>query len=237
MTLAYQHSSGSSPGVLFLPGFNSTMAGNKAEALAALCQLHGIQYTRFDYTGHGESPGEFEYGTISQWRNDAIEILDSICVGPQVLVGSSMGGWIATLVAIDRPERLHGLVGIASAPDFTDELLTPHLSDQQLNALQAGEAIDLPNHYDDEPHRIRQALLDSGTHCRVLDSSLPIHCPVRLLHGTADTDVPWTLSERLLQGVQSTDAQLLLLKDADHRFSKPDELELIKDTLLRLVGH
>ncbi len=236
MALAYQHSGNSLPGVLFLPGFHSTMAGTKAEALANLCETRGIQYTRFDYTGHGGSPGDFEHGTITRWRDDAIDILDSICNGPQVLVGSSMGGWIAALVALARPDRMHGLIGIAAAPDFIDELLTPSLSEHQKLVLKSGQAIDLPNRYDDgEPHRIRQALLDSGALCRVLNTSQPITCPVRLLHGTGDRDVPWTLSARLLVSIQSLDAQLILVKDADHRFSSRVELELIKRCVLDMV--
>ncbi len=212
------------------------MRGDKANYLAAFCEAHSVQFTRFDYSGHGESSGQFEHGTLTQWCQDAIEILDTVCQGPQVLVGSSMGGWIATRVAIERPDRTHGLLGIATAPDFTAELLTPALSEQQKATLQAGKSIDLFNAYDNgNPHRIRQGLIDSGSECLVLEKNLPIHCPVRLLHGTADTDVPSNLSQRLLASVASTDAQLLLLKGADHRFSKANELALIENALIELL--
>jgi len=236
MDLAFEHSDGQSPGVLFLPGFHSTMQGNKARFLESYCQERGHQFTRFDYTGHGDSPGLFEEGTIEQWRDDALAVLDHVCSGPQILVGSSMGGWLASLVAALRPERIHALLGVACAPDLTDELLSPMLSTAQHQALRAGETIELDNDYEGiDPHRIRQALLDSGTRCSVLNQSLPISCPVRLFHGTSDKDVPWQLSQRLLEAIAGTDAQLTLLKGADHRFSNPAELKLITDTLGELL--
>lgn len=214
------------------------MQGNKAQHLAAYCQSTGVQFTRFDYSGHGSSTGDFENGTITQWRDDALQILDTVCEGPQILVGSSMGGWLATLVALARPEKVAALLGIASAPDFTDELLTPALTKDQRQQLQDGGILNWGNHYDPaEPHRIKQALLDSGHECRVLDRTLAIDCPVRLLHGQADDDVPWQLSMRLLEGMRSSDAQLLLLKGADHRFSTTEQLAIIEKTLAELLTH
>ena len=236
MALAYKHTPGSTPGVLFLPGFHSTMQGDKAQALEHFCQSRGVQFTRFDYSGHGDSHGLFENGTIEQWRDDAIEILDSVCKGSQVLVGSSMGGWLATLTAVARPKRVFALLGIASAPDFTEKLISPALSEAQHAVLERGGVIELANNYENiDPHRIRQTLLTSGRSCRVLGTSLPVTCPIRLLHGTADTDVPWSLSEQLLSCFASDNAQLLLLKGANHRFSKPAELDVILDTLNSLL--
>lgn len=237
MALAFKHTSGKSPGILFLPGFNSTMQGNKAQALDRFCRTRGLQFTRFDYSGHGDSDGHFEDGSIEQWRDDAIEILDTVCTGPQVLVGSSMGGWLATLAALERPNRVAALLGIASAPDFTEELLYPTLSEAQIKSLHDGQTVEISNHYDDETaHRFRQQLLDSGKTCSVLGRALPLMCPIRLLHGTADADVPWSLSERLLQGFASKDAQLLLVKGAGHRFSSPQEIDLIQSTLEPLLS-
>jgi len=237
MPLAFKHTPGTAPGVLFLPGFHSTMHGNKAQALELYCQSQGVQFTRFDYSGHGDSPGLFEDGTIDQWRDDALEILDSVCQGPQVLVGSSMGGWLATLTALERPDRVFAILGIASAPDFTQTLISPSLSKAQHSVLENGGVIELANNYENnDPHRIRQALLTSGKNCCVLGQSLPLACPIRLLHGTSDTDVPWSLSERLLACFASNNAQLLLLKGADHRFSKTEEIDVILKTLEPLLG-
>jgi len=239
MTLAYHHTPRGkqspypdAPGVLFLSGFHSTMQGNKALALEQFCQEHGMQYTRFDYTGHGESPGNIDTGTIEQWRDDALEILDSVCTGSQLLVGSSMGAWLATLVAIERSNRVSALLGIAAAPDFTHRLLEPQLSESQKQALNDGKTIALDSRYDEQnPHRFQQGLIDSGKALSVLNRSVPINCPVRLLHGTADTDVPWSLSVELLEAIQSDIAQLVLVKGADHRFSSPEQLQLITEHL------
>lgn len=235
MALAYHHTPQGkhspypdAPGVLFLSGFHSNMQGNKALALEQFCQAHGVQYTRFDYTGHGESPGDSETGTIEQWCNDALEILDNVCTGPQIVVGSSMGVWLATLVTLERSNRIAAMLGIAGAPDFTHRLIEPNLSDQQKQALNDGQTISLHSHYDEQnPHRFQQGLLDSGRALSVLDQSLPIYCPVRLLHGTADADVPWALSAELLEAIQSQNGQLVLVKGADHRFSSPKLLKLI----------
>ncbi len=244
MALAFHHTPASvstqhkdKPGVLFLSGFHSTMQGNKALALEAFCQRNGVQFTRFDYTGHGESAGNIDTGTIEQWRNDALEIIDSVCTGQQVLIGSSMGAWLATLVALERPERVAALLGIAAAPDFTHRLLEPKLSEAQRLSLQAGDTLALQSHYDEQsPHRFQQGLLDSGRALSILGRSLPVSCPVRLLHGTADTDVPYTLSIELLQAVESSEAQLALIKGADHRFSEPHQLKLIEQQLAEILA-
>jgi len=224
------------PGVLFLSGFHSTMQGNKALALEQFCQQHGVQYTRFDYTGHGESPGDIETGNIEQWRNDALEILDNVCSGPQILVSSSMGAWLATLVTLERPRRVSALLSIAAAPDFTHRLLEPKLTEGQKQMLKDGQTLALNSHYDEQnPHRFQQGLLDSGKRLSVLNRSLPITCPIRLLHGTADTDVPFTLSIELLEAVQSEEAQLTLIKGADHRFSSHAQLQLINHHLAQML--
>jgi len=236
-TLAFKHASGASPGVLFFPGFHSTMQGNKALMLQAYCERVGHQFTRFDYSGHGESPGRFEEGSITQWRDDALSILDTVCQGPQILLGSSMGAWLATLVAMARPERTHAVLCVAAAPDFTTELLLPALNERQHRALMNGETLELDNHYENvEPHRIRQQLIDTGKQHSVLNRPLNIQCPVRLLHGTADTDVPWSLSQRLLDKMSSKNAMLTLVSGANHRFSNDEELRLIQSVLAELLS-
>ncbi|MBX2884222.1 MAG: alpha/beta hydrolase [Granulosicoccus sp.] len=233
--LAFHHTEGAGPGVLFCSGFNSTMQGTKATFLESFCRQQGWQYTRFDYRGHGESSGEFSHCDISQWRDDALNILDNVCAGPQIVVGSSMGGWIATLLAQARTNRVAGLMTIAAAPDFTEELIWHALTPDEQQALSEGELWQMPNHYDDgEPYAVRMSLILSGRAHLLLDKSIGIDCPVRLLHGTADVEVPWSLSSRLLDKLCSTDARLTLVKAADHRFSAPEQLTLITNTLSEL---
>ena len=233
--LAFHHTRGTGPGVLFCGGFNSSMEGNKALYLESVCQQRGWQFTRFDYRGHGRSGGKFADGNISQWRQDAQSILDHVCTGPQILVGSSMGAWIALLVGIARPDRAKGLLGIASAPDFTEELLWNQLDSVTRQSLIDGNTWAMPNHCDDEiPHSISLQLIESGRQHLLLGSRVPIQCPVRLLHGTSDTDVPATMSMRLLEQLTSNDAQLVLIKGADHRFSSREQLTLIETQLMSL---
>lgn len=211
------------------------MHGNKAVRLAQLCRSRGWQYTRFDYRGHGESTGDFAGSTIAHWLQDAQCILDHVCSDNQILVGSSMGAWIAVLLALQRPTRISGLLGIAAAPDFTTELIWDALDQQTQSVLARGETWMMTNAYDQTlPIPITPQLIDSGREHSVLQRDLAVDCPVRLLHGTADTDVPHQLSQRLLQQLQSTDAQLTLVKYADHRFSTEPLLQLIERQLEEL---
>ncbi|MBX2835788.1 MAG: alpha/beta hydrolase [Gammaproteobacteria bacterium] len=211
------------------------MDGNKALYLESLCRSEGWQYTRFDYSGTGNSEGEFEKYGIDHWLEDACLILDQICAGPQIVVGSSMGGWIATLLAEKRPARIVALMGIASAPDFTEELIWKGLSPDGQAQLSAGKVLERPNRYEpDSPRQLSMEFILSGRRCLVLDKSLSWDGPVRLLHGTADLDVPSSLSQRLLLQLNSHDAQLTLVKDADHRFSTDDQLKIIGEQLRQL---
>lgn len=231
--LAYHHRPGSSPGVLFCPGFNSDMCGNKALALDGWCEERGIQFTRFDYSGHGASSGSLEEGTISRWRDDALAVLDAITEGAQVIVGSSMGGWIMLLAALARPDRIAGLVGIAAAPDFTERMREQRLDAQQLSQLAATGFCDMPNSYDDgEPYRISQSLLDDGRRHLLLSQPIPLSMPVRLIHGQCDADVPWQHSLRIAEQLRGTDVEIQLVKSGDHRMSEPQDLE----RLLRMVA-
>lgn len=222
--IAYHASPGKNPGVVFLGGFMSDMTGTKATALEAHCRATGRAFVRFDYLGHGASSGKFEDGTIGRWRDDALAVLDRVTDGPQILVGSSMGGWIALLAALARPERVVGLVGLAAAPDFTRDLMWPSFTPEERDALARDGFIRQPTEYGDEPYVITRKLLDEAERHLLLDRPVGITCPVRLIHGTADPDVPWDVSRRLLERLQSQDVTLTLVKDGDHRLSGPADL-------------
>ena len=216
------------------------MLGLKAVALERFCEQQLWSYTRFDYAGHGESDGEAPAFTLSDWLDDVLCVLDD-SEGPVLLVGSSMGGWLATLAACRRPDKVRGLLLLAAAPDFLQELIQPRLSASEIWDLQQGQVVLLPNGYAD-PYPITQALLDSGIPLSVLSkTSRPdqpalesLSCPVRLIHGTADTDVPHTLSLRLMGKVSHRDAQTILLHQADHRLSDERALSVMEKTLTEL---
>ncbi len=228
---------GAEPGVMFCPGFRSDMEGTKALLLERWCLANGRRYTRFDYSGHGVSSGRFEEGTIGQWRDDALAVLDEATEGPQVIVGSSMGAWIMLLLALARPQRVCGLLGIASAPDFTRYMQRERLSEAQLQQLQRDGWCELENHYDDgTPHRIRRALLEEAEqHCLLQGDDIPIDVPVRLIHGLADADIPWQFSRELMLKLRSDDVELQLVKAGEHRLSTGPDLERMCQTLDRLV--
>ncbi len=236
--LAYRHLPGSTPGVLFCGGFNSSMSGIKATTLETLCRTAGLAYTRFDYSGHGQSQGEFTQGSIDRWLADTLAILDHVTQGPQLLVGSSMGAWIALLAALARPQRTAALLTIAAAPDFTERLLDHKLTSAQRQRLDQGETVMMPSDYDDgSPYPISPTLIqDSRQHCLLgRGRSLSLDVPVRLVHGCADPDVPYALSLELMQAIDAVDVELTLIKHADHRLSSPDNLELITSLVLKLA--
>lgn len=235
--LAYHHLEGNAPGILFLSGFNSNMQGDKALALDAWCRGAGRQYTRFDYFGHGDSSGKFEDGTIGQWIADAVAVLDEVTSGPQLLVGSSMGGWLMLHLALARPGRVAGLVGIAAAPDFTEALARTGLSPEQQLQMELSGYCAIDNCYDDgEPYPIARALLEEGReHCVLQHENIAIDLPVRLLHGQCDDDVPWEQSLLLAQKLATTDVEIQLVKDGDHRLSRPHDLERLMDTIETLL--
>lgn len=234
--IAYQHVPGESPGIMFCAGFNSDMQGAKAQALDAWCRERGRQFTRFDYFGHGQSSGKVEEGCIGRWRDDALVVLDEVATGLQLIVGSSMGGWIMLLAAIARPERMAALVGIAAAPDFTERMWDQRLDARQLQALEDTGYCDMPNDYDDgQPYRISRHLLEEGRDHLLLDSEIPIDVPVRLIHGQCDEDVPWQHSLATAQQLRSTDVELQLVKSGDHRLSGPGDIKRLHDSLERLL--
>jgi pimeloyl-ACP methyl ester carboxylesterase len=200
------------------------MTGGKALALEAHCRSVGRAFLRFDYTGHGRSEGRFEEGTVSAWRADALAVLDTLTAGPQVLVGSSMGGWLMLLAALARPERVAGLVGIAAAADFASRLLWARLDAATKAALERDGIVYVPSAYSPEPTPVTKGLVDDARRFELLQARIPIHCPVRLIHGTADPDVPWQLSLEIAEKLASDDVEILLVRGGDHRLSHERDL-------------
>jgi len=233
--LAWARTEGRGPTVVFLPGFKSDMAGDKATMLAAFCAGRGQAMLRFDYSGHGASGGRFEDGTITRWRDDALVLMDRLTTGELVLVGSSMGGWMALLAALARPERVAGLVGIAAAPDFTETLMWEAMTFEERRALMRDGVLPVPSQYG-EPYKVTRALIEDGRSHLLLAAPIALRCPVRLLHGQRDPDVPWELSLRIAERVSSDDVQVILVKDGDHRLSRPGDLALLRRTLAPLLG-
>jgi len=230
-TIAYHRHAGKGPGVVFLGGFKSDMNGTKAVYLQEWAEQQGRAFLRFDYSGHGESGGEFLDGSIGDWTEDAMAAISALSEGPQVLVGSSMGGWIALLVARAMPERVAALVGIAAAPDFTEDGMWASADEAQRALLMRDGQIALPSDYADEPYIITRRLIEDGRRQLVLREALNLPFPVRLLQGSDDTDVPVSVAMRLFEHASSPDLRLTLVKGADHRFSTPECLSLITDTL------
>ena len=233
--LAHFIQPGSGPGIVFCPGFKSDMGGTKALMLAEACAAEGRAYTRFDYTGHGASSGAFEDGTIGQWAQDTVDILDTLD-GPQVLVGSSMGGWIMLLAALARPRKVAGLVGVAAAPDFTEDLMWARFPAELKDKLRTDGRWDQPSPYDPEPTPITLKLIEEGRTHQLLKAPIRLDVPVRLIHGTADPDVPWQVSATLMEKLTSDDVTLTLIKDGDHRLSDPVNLDRIGQAALDLAA-
>lgn len=232
--LAYHQTSGTGPGVVFLGGFKSDMEGTKAIYLEDRCKAEGRAFLRFDYSGHGQSSENFTDGCIGEWADDAMDIIANLTTGPQIIVGSSMGGWISLLAAKAIPEKFAGLVTIAAAPDFTEDSMWAGFSDAQKQALEADGQLSLPSDYD-EPYIITQKLIEEGRDQLVLRSPLHLPFPTRFLQGTADTDVDVSVAYRLLDHVTGPNIRLVVLKDADHRFSDPEALQLLDDAIANVV--
>jgi pimeloyl-ACP methyl ester carboxylesterase len=222
--LAWLREPGQGPTVLWLGGFRSDMTGTKAQALAEWARASGRDYLRFDYFGHGASSGEFAQGTIGRWREDALSVIDALTEGPLILVGSSMGGWIACLAALARPERVKALVLVAPAPDFTDKLMEPEFDDDAREALALDGVWTRRSDYDPAGYPITRALLEDGRRWSILPGPVPIGAPVRILQGEADADVPWRHALALHQALASPDCVFTLIKGGDHRLSTPADL-------------
>jgi pimeloyl-ACP methyl ester carboxylesterase len=230
--LAFHHTPGRAPTVMFLPGYASDMSGSKATALEAWAQANGQAYLRFDYAGCGESEGAFDEQTLADWRDDALALIDELLEGPVVLVGSSMGGWLMLLIAKLRPERITGMIGIAPAPDFTDWGFT---TDEKLHLLSHGR-LERPNAYGPKPTVYTRGFWSSGEANRLMSGAIPFAGPVRLLHGMRDTDVPWTRTGRLAELLGSADVQCWLVKQGDHRLSRDEDLRLLERAVADVVA-
>jgi len=235
-TIAYHLLPGDPPGIVFLGGFRSDMTGTKALFLEDYCRRRGQAFVRFDYFGHGASSGEFAQGTIGRWREDATAIIDSLTRGPQILIGSSMGGWIMLLAALARPGRIAALVGLASAPDFTEELLWPRLTPAQQEEIMEEGTLVLPSDFDPAGYLYTRALIEDARRHLLLRAPIALDMPVRLLHGLADQSVPWRLSLRLARRLASRDVAVTLIKDGDHRLSSAPNLARLAQTLDALIG-
>lgn len=233
--LAYHRTPGRNPGVVFLTGYMSDMTGQKAVRLEAFCRTRGQAFLRFDYSGHGASSGAFTDGTIGRWAADAIAVLDRLTEGPQVLVGSSLGGWIMLLAARARTERIEGLLGVAAAPDFTEDLILPALSPSERERLEKEGMVPVYSPYDPQPTPVTRLILEEGRQHLVLRAPIPLTCPVRLIHGMRDSDVPWKTSLRLANRLASEDVEIALVKAGDHRLSEPRDLDRLCETLELLL--
>ena len=231
--LAWRRVAGRGPGVVFLGGFRSDMTGTKAEDLAAFCAETGRAFLRFDYSGHGASGGEFEAGSIGRWAADAETAISALTEGPQVLVGSSMGGWISLLLMRRRPEMMAGFVGIAAAPDFTLRIEAA-LAPAAREALEREGVWHRPSAYGD-PYPITRELLEDGRRNLVLDGPVALAVPVRLLQGQQDPDVPWETALDIAEAVTGGDVQVVLVKDGDHRLSWPQDLQLLRQVVEALL--
>jgi pimeloyl-ACP methyl ester carboxylesterase len=238
--LAWRRVSGpagdTAPTVVWLGGFRSDMTGGKAQALAEWASAEGRPYVRFDYFGHGQSDGAFTEGDITRWREDALAVIDELTDGPVVLVGSSMGGWISCLAAMARPERARAMVLVAPAPDFTEKLVKPGLSPEALGALARDGVWNAPSEYGD-PTPITRQLLEDGARWSILEATeIPIAVPVRILQGGADPDVPWRHALELANGLKSEDVVFTLIRDGDHRLSRPQDIARLIGALAEVVG-
>jgi len=237
-SIAYVKSEGDpdKPAVMFLGGFRSDMQGTKATFLEKTCRDRRQSFVRFDYSGHGQSEGNFKDGTISSWAQDALDILDHKTSGPVILVGSSMGGWIALLIALKRKKRVHGLAGLAAAPDFT-KVIESRMSDKQKEAICRQGYFDLDNEYSPEPYPITGKLLQDGRQNALLNDDIDINIPVRLIQGKKDTDVAWQTAEQIKNAIVGTDVEVSLLEDSCHRLSGEMELKLIDRKIIELSGY
>jgi pimeloyl-ACP methyl ester carboxylesterase len=225
-------------GVVFLGGFMSDMMGIKATSLENFCKSKSYDFIRFDYFGHGKSSKVFTDCTIGMWKQNVLDVLDNLTTGKQIIVGSSMGGWLMLLAALERPQIVAGLIGVASAPDFTEDLIWDKLSGSLQNELQTTGRYDLKSEYGEAPYPITMSLIEEGRGHLLLRRVTPlgaISCPVRLIHGLKDEDVPSSLTTRLANLLSTNDVKINLVEDGDHRMSTPANIELLCNTLEELI--
>jgi len=233
--ITYSIQSGKSPYVVFLHGLMSDMNGTKALAIEEHLKKIGNGYIRFDCRGHGESGGEFPNFGINDWAEDASLIITELTNDPVVLIGSSMGGWSMLLTAINHPEKVLGLIGIAAAPDFTEDILCK-LNKENLKLLSLNGFVEIPSEYDESPYIISKILMDSGKNNLLLNHEISITCPVHLFHGSNDEDVPFETSLKLMKNLKSDDVQLTLVKNSNHQFSTDSDLKLIITSINKMLS-
>lgn len=235
--IAYRQSVGGGAriGIVWLGGFHSDMEGEKATALHAAADARQIGFTRFDYFGHGKSDGRFADGTVSTWRNNVLDVVDRLTSAPLVLVGSSMGGWMALLAALARPERVVGMVLLAPAPDFTEKLIWARLGEAERRQIMERGSWVRPSAYDAEGYPITRDLIEDGKRWSALDGAIKFDGPVRILHGATDTDVPPDHSRMIVEKVTSEDVTWTLIKDGDHRLSRPQDIDRMVGEVMALV--
>ncbi|MGF1550696.1 MAG: alpha/beta fold hydrolase [Sphingomonadaceae bacterium] len=231
LRLAYRLREGEGPTILFLPGYRSDMDGGKATAIDAWAAAKGRAMLRFDYSGCGMSDGDFEAQSLAHWRSDTLAMIDEVAGGETILVGSSMGGWLMLLAARARPDKVSGLVGIAAAPDFT---AWGYSEEEKLRIMREGR-IERPTPHAEEPEVTTRVFWESGESLRLLHAAIEIDCPLRLIHGQRDTDVPWTYAPEIARRARSDDVQTILVKDGDHRLSREGDIALILRTIEGLV--
>jgi pimeloyl-ACP methyl ester carboxylesterase len=233
--LAWSQLDGHGPTLVFLPGLRSDMQGSKALDLLEFCAAREQAMLRLDYSGHGASDGAFESGSIGEWAEDAYKVISARTEGPLLLAGSSMGGWIGLLLSRRLGERLTGFIGIAAAPDFTERLMWQSMSPDEQRAILSKGELRVPSEYG-EDMAITRKLIEDGRKNLVLESPLALPCPVRLLQGQRDPDVPWELALALAAHVQSPDVRTILIKDGDHRLSRPQDLALLRGVVGEFLG-
>jgi pimeloyl-ACP methyl ester carboxylesterase len=220
---------------VFLGGFQSDMTGNKALGLETHCRSRGQAFLRFDYGGHGESSGKFEDGSVARWAEDAQAALDELTQGPQVLVGSSMGGWIALLLALWRPERVKAVVGVASAPDFTERLIFDAMPPEEQQVMMRDGRIVYPAEAGGAPYVVTRRLIEESRKILLLTGAIKVACPVRLIHGMNDADVPWRWAPDIAERLAGSDVRVTLVKEGDHRLSRPEDLALLWNTVEEFI--
>ena len=235
--LAYRQHQGEAGGASFvwLSGFKSDMSGSKVTLLEGWAKENGHSFLAFDYSGHGQSDGDFKHGTIGQWREDTLAAIDALTEGPQILVGSSMGGWMTLLAALARPERIAGMVLIAPAPDFTEKLMWPTLLPEEQKEILENGIYYQPSEYD-EPLPLTKALFDEGKQWQIMDAPIAFTGPVRILQGMQDDPVPWQHAQALTHILTTPDLTFTLIKDGDHRLSRDQDLARLITTCEEIAG-
>ena len=235
LNIAAKKLEGNPPTVIFMPGFFSNMEGTKATYLEEQCRRRGQAYIRFDYRGHGRSDGKFEDGAVTDWLNDTLLVLDELAEAPVVAVGSSMGGWIALLAALKRPNLIKGLAGVASSPDFTRDIWHRRMTEEQRKVMNEQGFIAQPSEYREEPVIITKQLIDDGEdHLLLHRDNLNLNIPICLIHGKKDVDVPWEKSEKLHRLLGEENSELILVPDGPHRLSREKDLVLIDEMVQKI---